>query len=101
MSSVAGKYECVVKSPLGDQKSILTVEDHGDGSWTGTNAGDQGALVCNDGKVDGNTITWTSDMTVPMPMKLECNATVDGDTITGGVKAGMFGTFPLAGTRQA
>lgn len=101
MSSVAGKYACVVKSPLGDQKSILTVNDNGDGTWTGTNAGDQGSLVCNDGKVDGNTITWKSDMTVPMPMTLECHATIDGDTITGGVKAGMFGTFPLTGTREA
>jgi hypothetical protein len=36
-----------------------------------------------------------------MPMLLECEATVDGDTITGGVKAGMFGTSPLSGTRSA
>jgi len=40
-------------------------------------------------------------MKVPMPMTLECDATVDGDTITGGVKAGMFGTSPLSGTRAA
>jgi len=100
MSNVTGKYACVVKSPLGDQKSVLSVTDNGDGTWTGSNDGDQGSLACNDCTVDGNTINWTSDMTVPMPMKLECNATIDGDTITGGVKAGMFGTFPLNGTRQ-
>jgi hypothetical protein len=40
-------------------------------------------------------------MTVPMPMTLEGEATVDGDTITGGVKAGAFGTFPMTGTRKA
>jgi hypothetical protein len=38
-------------------------------------------------------------MTVPMPMTLEGTATVDGDTITGSVKAGAFGTFPMTGTR--
>lgn len=96
--SVAGSYECVLKSPMGDQKSVMTVNVDGD-TWTGTNAGAQGTLECKDGKVDGNTITWSMDLTVPMPMKLEGTATVDGDAITGSVKAGMFGTFPLNGTR--
>jgi hypothetical protein len=96
--SVAGSYDCVVKSPMGDQKSILTVNVDGD-SWTGTNAGAQGSLDCENGKVDGNTITWTMDMKVPMPMTLEGTATVDGDTITGSVKAGMFGSMAMSGTR--
>ncbi len=99
MSNVAGSWNCVVKSPLGEQQSVMTVNDNGDGTWTGTNAGAMGSLDCNDGKIDGNTITWTMDMKVPMPMKLECDATIDGDTMTGGVKAGMFGTSPLTGTR--
>jgi len=34
-----------------------------------------------------------------MPMTLECEATVDGDTITGSVKAGAFGSMQLSGTR--
>jgi len=99
MSNVAGAWNCVVKSPLGEQQSVLTVNDNGDGTWTGTNAGAMGALDCNNGKIDGNTITWTMDMKVPMPMMLECDATIDGDTLTGGVKAGMFGTSPMTGTR--
>jgi hypothetical protein len=98
--SVAGSYECVTKTPMGDQKSVLTVNVDGD-SWTGSNAGAQGTLECKGGKVDGNTITWTMDMVVPMPMTLEGTATVDGDTITGSVKAGMFGSMALSGTRQA
>jgi hypothetical protein len=39
-------------------------------------------------------------MTVPMPMTLEGEATVDGDTLTGTVKAGAFGSFPINGTRK-
>jgi hypothetical protein len=96
--SVAGSYDCLLKTPMGDQKSIMTVTVDGD-SWTGSNVGAQGSLECKDGKVDGNTITWNMDLTVPMPMKLEGTATVDGDAITGSVKAGMFGSFPLTGTR--
>tara|TARA_B110001454_G_scaffold179770_1_gene173116 strand:+ start:225 stop:482 length:258 start_codon:yes stop_codon:yes gene_type:complete len=85
---------------MGDQKSVLTVNVDGD-SWTGSNAGQMGALDITDGKVDGNTLTWTMDMKVPMPMKLEGSATVDGDTITGQIKAGAFGTMAMSGTRKA
>lgn len=98
--SVAGEYDCVTKSPMGDQKSVLTVNVDGD-TWTGSNAGQMGALEITDGKVDGNTLTWTMDMKVPMPMKLEGTATVDGDTITGQVKAGAFGSMAMSGTRKA
>ena len=98
--SVAGQYDCVTKSPMGDQKSVLTVNVDGD-SWTGSNAGQMGSLDITDGKVDGNTLTWTMDMIVPMPMKLEGTATVDGDTITGQIKAGAFGTMAMSGTRKA
>lgn len=98
--SVAGQYDCVTKSPMGDQKSVLTVNVDGD-TWTGSNAGQMGSLDINDGKVDGNTLTWTMDMKVPMPMKLEGTATVEGDTITGQIKAGAFGTMAMNGTRKA
>ena len=98
--SVAGQYDCVTKSPMGDQKSVLTVNVDGD-SWTGSNAGQMGSPDITDGKVDGNTLTWTMDMKVPMPMKLEGTATVDGDTITGQIKAGAFGTMAMSGTRKA
>jgi hypothetical protein len=77
---------------------VMTVNVDGN-SWSGTNVGAQGSLDCYDGTIDGNTITWKMDMKVPMPMLLEGTATVDGDVISGGVKAGMFGTMALSGTR--
>jgi hypothetical protein len=51
--------------------------------------------------VAGNTIKWSMNITVPMPMTLTNEATIDGDTITGTVTAGAFGSFPLTGTRVA
>jgi hypothetical protein len=98
--SVAGTYECITKTPMGDQKSDVTIEVSGD-TFTGTNAGAMGSMTMDNGKVDGNTLTWSMNMTVPMPMTLEGTATIDGDTLTGSVKAGAFGTFPLNGTRKA
>ena len=97
--SVAGSYDCITKSPMGDQKSVFTVNVDGD-SFTGSNAGAMGALDVQNGKVDGNTLTWTMDMKVPMPMTLKCTATVDGDTLTGSIDTGAFGKMAMNGTRQ-
>ena len=97
--SVAGTYECITKTPMGDQKSDVTINVDGD-TFTGSNVGAMGSMELEDGKVDGNKLTWSMKMTVPMPMTLEGEATVDGDTLTGSVKAGAFGTFPMNGTRK-
>ena len=99
--SVAGTYDCVTKTPMGDQKSTFTVVPSDDGqTFTGQNAGAMGSMDVKDGKIDGNKLTWKMDMTVPMPMTLEGNATVDGDQLTGSVNAGAFGAMPMTGTRQ-
>lgn len=100
MSTLDGNYDCITKSPMGDQKSVFTVAVDGD-SFTGKNAGQMGALDVENGKVDGNTLTWTMNMKVPMPMALTCTATVDGDTLTGTINAGAFGSMPMTGTRSA
>ncbi|CAN5533295.1 hypothetical protein BH09PSE4_BH09PSE4_14550 [soil metagenome] len=97
MADVDGSWDCVVKSPLGDQKTVLTVKTDG-ATFTGTNSGAMGSVDVS-GTVNGNTIAWEQQMTVPMPMTLTCEATVDGDTLTGTVGAGAFGKFPMTGTR--
>lgn len=97
MAGVDGSYDCVVKSPLGDQKTTLTVRSDG-ATFTGTNAGAMGSMDVA-GDVDGDKLTWKQQMTVPMPMTLDCEATVAGDTLTGTVAAGAFGSFPMSGTR--
>ena len=99
MSQVDGSYDCVTKSPMGDQKSVLTVTSDG-ATFTGQNAGAMGALDVENGKVDGNKLTWTMNMKVPMPMTLEAEAVIDGDTLTGSIKAGAFGSMAITGTRQ-
>ena len=100
MAAIDGTWNTVVKSPLGDQKAVLTVKTDGN-SWTGSQAGDQGTAEITDGTVEGDTIKWTMSIVVPMPMTLTCQATADGDTLTGSVGAGAFGSFPMTGTRAA
>jgi hypothetical protein len=100
MAAVDGDWEVTVKSPMGDQKSVLTINSNGD-SFTGKMQGSLGSMDITNGSVSGNTLSWKMDMTVPMPMTLDCTATVDGDSITGEVKAGAFGSMPVSGTRKA
>ena len=97
--SIDGTYECVTKSPMGDQKSDFTIVTDGD-TFTGTNAGATGSMEVEEGKVDGNHITWVMNMTVPMPMKLEGDATITDGTLAGSVKAGAFGEMAMTGTKK-
>jgi hypothetical protein len=99
MAEVDGAYECVTKTPMGDQKSVFHVQSDG-ATFTGKQEGAMGTLDVIDGTVEGNVLSWKMDMKVPMPMTLECTATVDGDSITGDIKAGAFGTMPMTGTRK-
>ncbi|MBI0475546.1 hypothetical protein D9601_09305 [Sphingomonas sp. MA1305] len=99
MAEIDGTWDCTVKSPLGDQNMTLTIATDG-GSFTGTASGAMGSSDIS-GDAAGNTITWKQQMTSPMPMTLDIEATADGDTLTGSVGAGAFGSFPLSGTRTA
>ncbi len=98
MANVDGSWNTVVKSPLGDQAAVLTVQSDG-GTFTGQFAGAMGNVPVKDGKVDGDKLTFAIDITVPMPMTLTADVTVDGDNLNGNVTAGGFGSFPITGTR--
>ena len=69
------------------------------GTLTGQMKGAQGAMDLNDGKVDGDNVSWTANLTQPMPIKLEFTGKVDGDKIGGSVKLGAFGNATWEGTR--
>jgi hypothetical protein len=100
--SVAGTYDCTIKTPMGDQKATFTVNPSDDGaSFSGGISSDMmGSMDIPSGSVSGNTLSWQMKMTSPMPMDLDCEATVAGDELTGAIKAGAFGSMALTGTRQ-
>jgi len=96
--SVDGTWNVVVKSPMGDQPSTLTLAADG-GTLTGTASAQGNTNPIANGKVDGDTVSWSNSITTPFPMTLEFSGKVDGDSLSGSVKAGSFGSFPFAGTR--
>ena len=98
MANVDGSWNTLTKTPMGDQTAVFTVKSDG-GSFTGDFVGSMGQAAVKDGKVDGDKLFWTMDITVPMALTLTCEADVSGDSISGTVTAGAFGNFPLTGTR--
>jgi hypothetical protein len=96
--SVAGTWDISIKTPIGDQKARVVVAPDHLGGFTGTVSGDPGSLDIV-GKIEGDRLNWKMKTTKPMPLDLDCQAQVSGDALTGSVKAGIFGTMPLTGTR--
>ena len=98
MAKVDGAWNCTVSSPMGPQASVLTLTSQGD-AFTGTNSGPLGSIDVADGRIAGNAISFKMRLTVPMKMELDCEATIDGDALKGTVTAGVFGSWPMTGTR--
>ena len=99
MVNANGQWDCITKTPMGDQKSVFTIVADGD-TFTGSNEGPTGAMEVLDGKIDGNMLTWKMKLKMP-PLSFDATATVDGDTLTGAAKSGMLGTMQMTGTRRA
>ncbi|HEX5377951.1 MAG TPA: hypothetical protein VFW47_05225 [Phenylobacterium sp.] len=95
--SADGNWKITINSPMGAQEVNATITTSGD-TFTGTTSGRMGEQTI-EGKVSGDTLTWSSAITQPMPMTLEFSATVSGDSLAGTVKLGAFGSAPLTGVR--
>jgi hypothetical protein len=96
--TVDGIWNITVNSPMGAQKTTVTLATEG-GALTGSASGPDGAREITDGKVSGGEVSWKVAVTTPFPMTLEFAGAVDGDKIAGKVKAGTFGSFGFDGER--
>lgn len=96
---VDGVWNITVNSPIGAQQSAVTLKSNGT-TLTGSALGEGGVTELADGKVDGQSVSWSSVVSQPFPMTVEFSGTVSGDEISGRVKAGDFGVFPFSGKRS-
>ena len=96
--SVAGTWDIRIRTPLGEQTGKLTVTPDSSGGFTGRVHGGPGSMDIA-GRVEGHRLVWQMTVDKPMTMNLDCHATIEGDTLTGGLKAGIFGTMPVTGSR--
>jgi len=96
--SVDGSWKITVNSPMGKQEGTHDLRAEGS-TLTGTQSGQGYSQPIKDGKVAGDKISWSNSITKPLPMTLKFTGVVCGNSITGKVKAGVFGSFDFEGFR--
>ena len=97
--TATGKWTATIETPMGPQSREFTINVSG-AAFTGTVSSPGGPRPIS-GKADGNKLTWSADVTDPMPITLDFDVNFTGDTMAGNVKLGSFGNAPIKGTRMA
>lgn len=96
--AIDGNWAIVLSTPMGEKTGTTVFKADG-AVLTGTMTNEFGDTPVENGEIDGDHLFWTTKMTQPMPMTLEFNVDVDGDSLTGTVKFGPLGEAPVRGTR--
>ncbi|GFE87655.1 xanthine dehydrogenase [Steroidobacter agaridevorans] len=96
---VDGSWKMVLATPMGPQPMTGHFETQG-GVLKGTLASDQGSQDF-EGTVTGNLLKWEMKVTKPMPLTLKYELLIDGDTLFGKAKLGIFGTAKVTGQRAS
>jgi hypothetical protein len=100
MATFAGSWAVTIDTPIGTISAVFAIAEQ-DGSITGVARTDAETVDFYDVVANGNQLTWLQDVTTPMKLKLKFAVTVDGDTMTGTSKAGIFPASKLRGTRTS
>jgi carbon-monoxide dehydrogenase large subunit len=94
---IDGDWNMVLKTPVGPQPMVGHFETDGD-VLTGELRSSEGNQSFT-GTVAGNLLKWNMAVEKPMKLTLKYELQVDGDTIAGKCKMGMFGSSKVTGTR--
>jgi hypothetical protein len=98
--NVDGDWHLIINSPMGKQDVVISLKQEGD-RLTGTMLNNTTNLSTDlfDGAVDGDQLSWKAKLK-QIHLTLTFAMQVDGDTMSGKVKAAMFGSFDAAGERH-
>jgi hypothetical protein len=94
---VDGKWNITIKTPMGDKSGVLDLKSEGT-SLTGSLSDAEHHAAISDGKVMGNSLSWSAKITKPMRMSFKFTAIVDADRISGAAKH-LLGKATFTGTR--
>lgn len=100
MTTFAGTWDVTLDTPIGKMAVVFNIND-ADGVISGTASSDAETVDFIDAVADGNHLTWSQAVTTPMKLTLKFDVTVDGDTMTGTSKAGIFPSSKVNGTRAS
>ena len=93
-----GSWNLTMNTPMGERKATLDIKTAG-GQLTGRQSAEGNSADIFDGTVNGNELSWKVNIEQPMALTLEFSAQVSGDSMSGSMKIGMFGTSSFTGTR--
>ncbi len=98
-TAVEGSWALTMKTPMDEREVTLDATEDG-GSFSGMHSGQQGSSEISDGTIDGDAVPWQVTIDAPMgEMVLSFSGSLDGDSISGDVQFGSFGSGTFAGKR--
>jgi len=69
------------------------------GAFTGRIDSPMGSEIITNGAIAGDTLSWTMAVKKPVAIKVSFEVKVQGDSMTGHAKLGMFGKAAVTGER--
>src|SRR5665213_145504 len=100
MATFAGLWDVTIDTPIGPIVAVFDITEQ-DGSISGAGRTDKESVDFYDVVADGDQLTWLQDVTTPMKFTLKFVVTVDGDTMNGTSKAGIFPASKVQGSRTS
>jgi hypothetical protein len=96
--AIEGDWNITIKAPTGPMNTTLTLAFK-NGALTGTQSGEGTASPINDAKIEGSNISWINHTAKPMKLKCEFRAVIDGNRMTGKMKAGFMGSYAFTAVK--
>ena len=100
MTTFAGSWDVTIDTLIGKMEVVFDITEK-DGVIHGTARSDAETVDFLDAVADGNRLTWSQAVTTPMRLTLKFEVTVEGDSMTGTSKAGMFPASKVYGSRSS
>jgi len=94
----AETWHVTLKTPMGPQEMTLQIIRDGN-TFTGRMDSPMGSEDIKKGTIAGDVLAWTVDVKKPTSITLKFDVKVDGTSMTGKVKLGMFGSAELSGRK--
>lgn len=94
---IQGKWNITLQTPMGEKSGVLELHAAG-AKLTGSLSDGEHHVAITDGKISGNRLSWSAQITKPMKMNFKFTATVDADRISGDARH-LLGKATFIGTR--
>lgn len=97
--SIEGKWNAEIDTPMGRLHAVMILDPVEQNVVTGTVSWNGRDHRIYNGTFDGTTLSWTVRVTQPVRLQMKFTGSVDGDSITGKAKPGMFPASKVVAAR--